>query len=162
MILARTLRTGAIALTVLMLAASARASGGGGGGDEEEANLHKSSEYKQGVQAIKAKDFGAGIEWMTKAIAADPKDADAYNYLGFSQRKLGRIDEALQSYTHALELDPDHRGAHEYLGEAYLEMNQLAEAQKHLAVLDKLCWLPCEQFSDLKKAIETYEKTHQG
>jgi tetratricopeptide (TPR) repeat protein len=161
MIFARTLRSGAFALTVMMLAASAWASGGGGG-DGDESGPPKSPEYKQGVQAIKAKDFAAGIEWMTKVIAVNPKDADAFNYLGFSQRKLGRLDEALQSYTHALELDPDHRGAHEYLGEAYLEMNQLAEAKKHLAVLDKLCWLPCEQFSDLKKAIETYEKTHQG
>jgi len=160
MTLAPTWRIGTMTITLLALAFSAWAAGGGGG-DAEDATP-KSSEYKAGVEAIKAKDYAGGIEWMTKAIAVNSKDADAYNYLGYSHRKLGHFEEAVQNYTRALELDPDHRGAHEYLGEAYLEMNRPTEAKKHLAALDKLCWLPCEQFSDLKKAIAVYEKSHQG
>lgn len=160
MSLAGSLRTGAIAVPLLVLAISAWASGGGGG--DAEPWPPKSAEFKKGVQAINAKNYPDAIEWMTKAIAANPKDADAYNYLGYAHRKLGHFEDAVQFYSRALELNPDHRGAHEYLGEAYLEMNQPAEAKKHLAVLDKLCWLPCEQYDDLKKAIETYEKSHQG
>ena len=49
-----------------------------------------------------------------------------------------------------------HRGAHEYLGELQLMRGNLEAAQQSLAALDKLCTLPCEEFTDLKKAIERY------
>ena len=32
----------------------------------------------------------------------------------------------------------------------------LAHAEQHLAALDKLCWLPCEEYDDLKAAIADY------
>jgi tetratricopeptide (TPR) repeat protein len=122
----------------------------------------KPKEYKAGLQAIKQKDWQGGVDWMTKAVAVTPKDPDALNWLGYSYRKLGRYPEAVENYNKALALDPDHRGVHEYLGEAYLEMGQLDEAKKHLAVLDKLCWLPCEPYSELKESIEKYEKAKKG
>ena len=31
--------------------------------------------------------------------------------------------------------------------------------KEHLAVLDKLCVLPCEEYSDLKKAVRDYESS---
>jgi tetratricopeptide (TPR) repeat protein len=127
-------------------------------GDDTEPIASKPKEYQEGLLAIKAKDYQAGIEWMKKAIAVNPKDADAYNYLGYSYRKLGHYTEAILFYTHALELDPNHRGAHEYLGEAYLEMDQLDEAKKQLAALDSLCWLPCAEYQDLKEAVEKYQR----
>jgi len=58
-------------------------------------------------------------------------------------------------YNEALRIDPDHRGAHEYLGEAYLMVGNVAKAKEHLSVLDKLCFFPCDEFTDLKKAIAT-------
>ncbi len=61
-------------------------------------------------------------------------------------------------YNEALRIDPDHRGAHEYLGEAYLMVGNLAKAKEHLSVLDKLCFFPCDEYSDLKKAIADYER----
>ena len=54
-------------------------------------------------------------------------------------------------------IDPKHRGAHEYLGEAYLVLGDVAKAREHLATLNKLCFLPCSQYSDLKKAVQAYE-----
>jgi tetratricopeptide (TPR) repeat protein len=125
-------------------------------GDETSPLDKKPSEYKEGLKAIKAMDFQGGVDWMTKAVAVTPKDPDAYNYLGYSYRKLKRYPEALENYKKALELDPDHKGAHEYIGEAYLELNQPEEAQKQLAALDKICWLPCEEYSDLKEAVDKY------
>ena len=155
-----------VCATVFLLASTpvraAGGGGGGGGGGLDSQDELKSKEYKAGVAAIKAKNWQGGIDWMTKAVAVTPKDADAYNWLGYSHRKLGHYPEALENYKKALELDPDHRGVREYLGEAYLEMNQLDEAKKQLAALDKLCFLPCEQYSELKEAVEKYEKTKKG
>ncbi len=62
--------------------------------------------------------------------------------------------EALAAYNKALALDPKHRGAHEYIGEAYLQLGRLDKAKVHLDALDKLCFLPCEEYTDLKKAYE--------
>jgi DNA-binding SARP family transcriptional activator len=62
-----------------------------------------------------------------------------------------------KEYNAALEIDPKHRQAHEYLGEAYLMVGNVAKAREHLAQLDKLCFFPCSEHADLKKAIADYE-----
>jgi tetratricopeptide (TPR) repeat protein len=149
------IRAGLALVLFMLLALPALASGGG---DDSDPAASKSASFKAGVTAIKAQDYRKAIEWMTRAIAEAPKDADAYNYLGYAHRKLGDYDNALKFYGRALELDPEHRGAHEYLGEAYLELHQPEEAKKHLAALDKICWLGCEEYRDLKKAVASYER----
>jgi lipoprotein NlpI len=60
----------------------------------------------------------------------------------------------------ALAIDPKHRGAHEYLGEAYLMAGNLDKAEEHLRILDKLCWMPCDQYTQLKKAVAAYKTAH--
>ena len=62
-----------------------------------------------------------------------------------------------RSIRRRLTIDPKHRGAHEYIGEAYLILGDLPKAKEHLAALDKLCFLPCEEYTDLKKAVQRYE-----
>lgn len=93
-------------------------------------------------------------------VARAPDDADAENYLGFSYRKLGNLDAAFRHYDKALALNPKHRGAHEYLGEAYLMTGNLAKAEEHLKILDALCFLPCDQYTMLKKAVAAYKAEH--
>ena len=57
-----------------------------------------------------------------------------------------------------MRLNPKHRGAHEYMGEAYLMANNLAKAEEQLKELDQLCLFPCEEYSDLKKAVAAYKQ----
>ena len=92
-----------------------------------------------------------------RAAARDPKNADAQNLLGYSWRKSGNLDLAFKYYNEALRIDPAHRGAHEYIGEAYLMVNNLPKAEEHLAQLNKLCFLPCAEYTELKKAVEKYK-----
>ena len=68
------------------------------------------------------------------------------------------MDRAFEHYERALQLNPRHRGAHEYLGEAYLLVNDLPKAEVHLAALEKICLIPCEEYDDLKKAIAEYRR----
>ena len=77
--------------------------------------------------------------------------------LGFSYRNLKQFDLAFKHYERAIELDPRHRGAHEYIGEAYLMMGDLAGAQRHLAAIKEICLLPCEELTDLERAIAQYQ-----
>ena len=60
----------------------------------------------------------------------------------------------------ALQIDPRHKGAHEYLGEAYLQTGDLDRAEQELRALDSICFLPCEQYTDLKEQVRRYKTEH--
>jgi len=112
-----------------------------------------------GRKAIEAKDYKAAVGHLTKAVQEDPNNADAHTMLGFSYRKLGTFDKSMDSYQRALKIDANNRSAHEYLGELYLDMNQPDNAEKQLVVLKKACpfFGKCEEYDDLKEAIEKYK-----
>jgi tetratricopeptide (TPR) repeat protein len=112
-----------------------------------------------GRKAIEAKDYKAAIGHLTKAVNELPNDADAHSMLGYSFRKVGTFDKSMEHYQRALKIDGNHRSAHEYLGELYLEINQLGNAEKQLAALKKACpfFGRCEEYDDLKGAIEKYK-----
>jgi len=127
--------------------------------DLPEPKKNENPNVTAGRKAIEAKDFKAAVGHLTKAVQENPKDADAQSMLGFSYRKLGTFDKSMDHYQAALKLDPSHRSAREYLGELYLEMNQLANAEKELVTLKKACpfFGKCEEYDDLKEAIEKYK-----
>ena len=114
-----------------------------------------------GRKAIDAKDYKAAVGHLTKAVQEDPNNADAHTMLGYSYRKLGTFDKSMDHYQRALKIDANNRSAHEYLGELYLDMNQPANAEKQLTVLKKACpfFGKCEEYDDLKEAIEKYKTT---
>ena len=112
-------------------------------------------------KAIDAKDFKTAVGYLTKAVQEEPNNADAHTILGFSYRKLGTFDKSMDSYQRALKIDANNRSALEYLGELYLDMNQPDNAEKQLVVLKKACpfFGKCEEYDDLKEAIEKYKTT---
>jgi Flp pilus assembly protein TadD len=113
-------------------------------------------EYAAGKAAIAAKDWSAAIRSLSSAALRDTRNADIENYLGYAYRQSGQLQRAFTHYQRALRLDPRHRGAHEYIGEAYLIANNLTKAEEHLAALQRICLIPCEEYEDLKKAIADY------
>jgi Tfp pilus assembly protein PilF len=112
-----------------------------------------------GRKAVESKDYKAAVGHLTKAVQDEPKNADAHNMLGYSYRKTNVFDKSMEHYQTALKLDANHRSAHEYLGELYLDMNQPENAEKQLAALKKACpfFGKCEEYDDLKKAIDAYK-----
>lgn len=113
--------------------------------------------YVEGLNAVKRGDYAAATRAFEAVVAKDDRNANAYNMLAYSIRRGGDAARAIPIYQKALAIDPKHRGAHEYIGEAYLLLGDLPKAKEHLAVLDKLCFLPCEEYSDLKTAVKDYE-----
>jgi Flp pilus assembly protein TadD len=117
-----------------------------------------SPEFKAGKKAVKKGDFQSALGHLNKANEKNPRNADIHNLLGYSYRKLGDTGKAFEHYRIALKIDPKHRGANEYLGELYLETDQLVKAEERLKVLDKACRWGCEEYDDLKEAIEKYKE----
>jgi tetratricopeptide (TPR) repeat protein len=113
--------------------------------------------YTAAVTAIQAKDYKGAIPLLNQVVAKDPKNADAFNYLGYSHRQLGQMDQALSFYDKALAINPDHRGAHEYLGELYLQKGDVKNAEVQLAKLDDLCTFGCEEYRELKRKIAAFK-----
>lgn len=111
--------------------------------------------------AIQKSNWKLAIDHLQKAANRDARNADARNLLGYSHRKSGNLDVAFKHYTDALKLDPSHRGAHEYIGEAYLLTGNLAKAEEHLKALDQICVFSCEEFRDLRRAVEDYKRTRK-
>ena len=115
-------------------------------------------DFATGKRAIVAGDWNGAIKALTSAGLRDDRNADMQNYLGYAYRRLRQLDPAMLHYEQALTLNPRHRSAHEHLGEAYLVQGDLIKAEEHLAALERICLIPCEEYDDLKRAIAEYNK----
>ena len=115
-------------------------------------------DYAAGKKAIEAKDWRAAVKALSAAALRDTRNPDIQNYLGYAHRHLGDLKLAFVHYERALKLNPRHRGAHEYAGEAALLAGDLPRAQRHLAALKTICVLPCEEYDDLKAAVDAYPR----
>lgn len=160
---ARTRTTLAAALALLAalsLAPAAPALAAGGSSDTTTAAPKRNADFDAAKSAIDRKDWPTAIGLLVKVVAAEPKNADAHNWLGYSYRKAGDYPKSFVAYKAALAVDPKHRGAHEYIGEAYLESGDLAMAEQHLKRLDEICSFGCDEHRQLKAAVAAYRKKH--
>ena len=150
-----------IAFVLLVPGALLAAGGGGGGGASNSATGTRPSDpvLESAMQAIQNENWPSAQGLMKELITRNPSDAEYHNLYAYSLRKGPNPDMSLvfKHYNEALRLDPKNRNANEYLGEAYLMVNNLPKAKEQLAVLDKLCFFPCKEYSDLKKSIADYE-----
>jgi len=107
--------------------------------------------------SIKAEKYDQAIKQLQ--AANETSSADWNNLLGYSLRKKQPPDlvAAEKYYQAALKIDPNHRGALEYYGKLKLINNDLPGAEALLARLDKVCTFGCEEYSDLKEAIQKYK-----
>jgi tetratricopeptide (TPR) repeat protein len=139
--------------------ANGGSSGGGGGSFEGSSRQMSPEEeakaaYSKGVRLVQtadktAKAADAATDEKKKAKTLDkarkqyenargyfgaalqrkPTMHEAWNYLGYTSRKLGEYDKALAAYGEALRLNPSYNEAIEYRGEAYLALNRLDDAK---------------------------------
>jgi Flp pilus assembly protein TadD len=133
----------------------------GGGSDSSSSSLQQPAKpvdpnFVRAKAMIEARDYRGALPLLQQVVAKDPRNADAYNLMGYATRSAGDPNGSLQYYQQALAIDPRHLGAHEYIGEAYLMLNRPAEAQQHLARLDSLCVFGCTEYRMLKAAIASY------
>ena len=147
-------------LTFLLLTNFSFAASGISSSNGNEANLYKEAKkFILKAKKLEKKDkmekalklYSKAYDKLLKAYDKDKKNPDILNYLGFTLRKAGNLEEAEKFYLVGLEIKPDHRGINEYLGELYIKTNRIELAKKRLEVL-KDC--KCEEFEELKELIE--------
>lgn len=99
--------------------------------DELQADAARQTDpKKQDKLAAKAgKAYESATRKFEQATTLRPGMYEAWNYLGYCNRKQGRYDAALAAYDRALSLKPDYSEAIEYRGHAYLGLNRIADAK---------------------------------
>ena len=146
--------------TFLLLTNFSFAASGSSSSYGNEANLYKEAKkFILKAKKLEKKDkvekalklYSKAYDKLLKAYDKDKKNPDILNYLGFTLRKAGNLEEAEKFYLAGLKIKPDHRGINEYLGELYIKTNRIELAKKRLEVL-KDC--KCEEFEELKELIE--------
>ena len=109
--------------------------------------------YAQAKAAVDAGQFKEALPMLVMLTKTDAKNADAWNLLGFTYRKMGQMDDSSKAYLKVLAINPNHLGALEYQGELFISTGKMKEAKANLAKLKSLCGT-CEQSEDLEKAIK--------
>jgi tetratricopeptide (TPR) repeat protein len=116
-------------------------------------------DFATGKKALAAANWNPAITALELAALRDPSNADIQNYIGYAYHRLRQWGPAMQHYQRALAFNRRHRGAHEHLGELYLALGEPAKAEDHLAALEDVCLIPCDEFDDLKRVIAAYKVT---
>jgi tetratricopeptide (TPR) repeat protein len=107
--------------------------------------------YQQGRLLAK----GGHYDWALEVFAAveNQNDPRVLNYIGYSNRKAGRLDAGISYYKKALAINPDFVLAREYLGEGYVAAGKIDLARNELAEIEKRCGTSCEEYVDLAAEI---------
>ncbi len=96
---------------------------------ENLAAASSSEEERKAAQRRAQEAYRASLPHFTSATRLDHAMHEAYTYLGYANRKLGRYEESLAAYKQALQINPDTPYAIECQGETFLALNRVAEAQ---------------------------------
>jgi tetratricopeptide (TPR) repeat protein len=101
-------------------------------GDELAADAARQTDARKQEKAHKKAQsaYGSALKSFKRAADLNPRMHEAWNYVGYTNRKLGDYDAALGAYERALKLKPDYAEAIEYRGHAYLGLNRLSEAKE--------------------------------
>jgi tetratricopeptide (TPR) repeat protein len=146
--------------TIALLLAAALAAGttAAAAADSSYTNAFNLPDKLSGARSlIGEKKWVAAIDELKRVN--DAASADWNNLMGYTHRKAPAPDYAAAEryYDAALRIDPQHRGALEYSGELYLMTGDVARAEARLAALDQACKLPCDEYTQLKKAVAAHK-----
>jgi predicted Zn-dependent protease len=122
--------------------------------------LDQDQVYSLGYWQAKNGHFEAALATLRSAPEQD--DPRIQTMVGFTLRKLGRVDEAFGYYFKALASRPDATTTRQYLGEAYLQIGDPARARQQLTEIERRCGTTCEDYAALAEEIAKYELSRRG
>ena len=135
--------------------------GSSGGGTSSIVNPLNALELKNGLNMVQSLVYGKKYKKAEKRLISlevkFPQNADIQNYLGFVSRKMDKLGKSDAYYKKALQINPMHKGALEYQGELFLQYKNVEKAKANLKLLERICGVNCEEYKELKKAIESFK-----
>ena len=123
--------------------------------DSDAGALTDDQIYSFGYWQAKGGEYAAAL--ATLRSAKDQSDPRVETMIGFSLRKLGRVEEAMGYYAKVLAAHPERTTTREYLGEAYLQIGEPGKAKEQLAEIAKRCGVACEDYRLLAEEIAKFE-----
>jgi Flp pilus assembly protein TadD len=97
-----------------------------------------------------------------RATELDPKNADAWNMLGYAKLRTGDTEGAIVACEKALALKPEHIGVHETMAECDLERGRIEEAYAELDWLEKRGNMATLETNNLHNAINIWKVENRG
>ena len=83
---------------------------------------------QDGIQAYKQGNYQKALDTFTKAVDADPKNAEAHFFMGNSLALLGKKQEAIAEYEKSIQLAPNVPQPYYNEGNAYASLGKDKEA----------------------------------
>ncbi|MFC1555829.1 protein kinase [candidate division KSB1 bacterium] len=77
-------------------------------------------------------DFDHALKYFNIARESQPKSAEIIAYIGYVQRRQGKLDQTITNLKKAIEFDPLYTNYYWNLGETYLLLKNYQEAERHL------------------------------
>lgn len=132
----------------------------------------KPSPAREIVATIYWNDAQKAVELLSKYIAENPNDGDAYNHYGRMLAQLRRFDEAGAAYEKALSLGVNHGGIYNGLGQTRIAQKRWEEAINYLTKAIELGARSSLTYGRLayaqlnlnrnEEAIKSYEKAFEA
>ncbi|MAV48100.1 MAG: tetratricopeptide repeat protein [Rhodospirillaceae bacterium] len=109
--------------------------------------------FEEALDFIERGWFRRAITNLQKVTYIEPRNADAWNELGFAYRNVENYRQSEAAYKRALGLDPEHLGALNYQGYLFIETDRVDLARENLTRLEALCG-DCFAFTNLQEALD--------
>jgi len=109
--------------------------------------------YEQGRVLAKEGEY----EWALDVFSTikNQNDPRVLNYIGYANRKAGRLETGFAYYKKALDIDPNFVLAREYYGEGLVAAGRVDLAQVQLDEIAKRCGTHCSEYKELAKVMAT-------
>lgn len=73
-------------------------------------------------------DYSNADKWLTRSVSWDPRDVEAWYYLGRTKYNENRFEEAIHAFQQCLKLEPRNVKAQDNLGLSLVGLNRVPEA----------------------------------
>lgn len=130
---------------------------------------HGPANLLKGKILLQRGEYQESIQFLTKAIDANPVNAYAYFLRGACYLEQGELNLAISEYTNAIKLYPNYDFAYNHRGDAYYDLNKFHEAISDYD--EAIKWQPKNQYfwkdranayvqiDEYWKAIKDFEKS---
>ena len=117
-----------------------------------EKRIIKAKKYdKKGKNKKALKLYEEALEYLYEADKIEPFDPRILNYLGLTNKKIGKLEDAEIYLIMGLEIEPENNKMNKNLGMLYVATNRIDEANERLKILNKC---NCQEYSELNQIIK--------